>query len=180
MYENEKPKRKREKSGNSLDFVTALTVEQCVERLEKGPAHTLDYRLTVRTDGQRFVVEALGSLGGKAQGAQLVLADFQGHLERTQTGSTRVYGIYAKKNRYHPERAWELTIIILLLVLVALSNSPDRDDWMVVLFTSVLILLCTAVMYFSLDHYNTKLDEQTLDLGQWIKDQLSEPPEQQA
>jgi hypothetical protein len=160
-----KVKRKRDETSVTLDFVTALTVEQCVERLEKGPTHTLDYRLTVRTDGRRFVVEAWGEMSGRSW----LVANFEGRLNPTTHGPTRVSGFATTKNPW--DSLWPpllmLTVAVVLCV-VEWSNSP----------VSILWLGAAAVFYWFYSHSGTRVAEQTPDLRRWVRKQLDMPPEQ--
>jgi hypothetical protein len=182
MYGDEKPKRKREESSNSLDFVTALTVEQCVERLERGPAHTLDYRLTVRTDGQRFVVEALGAYGAPQAGTQMGLANFQGHLSRISTGNTRVHGITIKKNPYVSIPAWVIfpaTPIIIFTAMVVTGRSFSLENILLFLLITGVTTIPLGLLYLTTKYYARKIDKRAPDLRRWVRKQLDIPPEQQ-
>lgn len=52
---SEKPKRKA--SPPALDFVTTLSIEDCVQRLKDAAFSTIDQRLSIRANEQQFVVE---------------------------------------------------------------------------------------------------------------------------
>jgi hypothetical protein len=170
MYGDEKPKRKREESGNSLDFVTALTVEQCVERLERGPAHTLDHRLTVRTDGQRFVVEAWGEISRRPR----TIARLEGRLSQGANDSTRVFGMVTNNNPYDN---WGMIAIPVIIVLWwGMLNLIGLGGVGVTVFNLVIIVGYVGILASLSD----KFDQQTPDLRRWVRDQLYVPPEQKA
>jgi len=163
-----KPKRKRKESDNSLSFVTALTVEQCVERLEKGPAHTLDYRLTVRTDGQRFVVEVWGETKPPSITASLV-----GYLSEKAEGSTRVSGTVLGSTLYENRWIPALMPLVGMMLLIGFMAANDAQDRMLV---GVIALTLTAFARFWF-YEGARIARLTPDLRRWVMDQLYEPPE---
>jgi hypothetical protein len=177
---DEKPKRKRGENPIEVHFYTALTVEECTERLERGPSHTLDYRLSVRTDGERFKVEVLGDTG-TTPGSMTVLAEMDGNLQpwtmRKGTSATRVAAETKNKvTLLNPSLAVYLMIIWQLVVIV-LMISEEVDDLEFFFVYGVLVggLVSTLAWLYGV-YMTDKISCQIPDLDQWLMDQIYEPP----
>lgn len=171
----DKPKRKRGERNPRIDFVTALTVEQCVERLERGPAHTLDYRLTVRTDQDCFIVEAWGQFFPERP---LVTAQIDGYLDCTPNGTTRVSGDFTEKKPY--DKTWFTFIVQMILFVLCgftVINVKEASG------RPVIIIFYLAFSGFTLGYLYyqaVRFQKQTPNLRQWLYDLLYVPPNQGA
>jgi hypothetical protein len=173
---DEKPKRKRGESSHEIDFVTALTVEECVERLERGPARTLDYRLSVRTDGARFKVEVLGNTGN-TRAPMAVLAEVDGYIQPWKTSHLRP-GITVTRVTAHSETKSRLISNYWALVPIPISvfYAYILDTELASLVVPVLGVFITTVLLVSMTRTADKFNRQIPDLRQWLMWQLYEPP----
>jgi hypothetical protein len=163
---DEKPKRKRRASPPEIDFVTALTVEECLEQLERGPARTLDYRLSVRTDGMRFKVEALADRAPMA-----VLAELDGYL-LTWPNGTRVTA--RSETKYKPDSPYWALAPILVSFLYAYIYSKN-SAWFLVLIPAIGVF-AALLMLKLLARIADRALRQIPDLDEWLRQQIYEPP----
>ncbi len=97
-------KPKRAEFPSEIDFVTALTVEECLEQLERGPRRASNFRLAVRREGKMFRVEALGNSGA-------VLMQLNGYLRREKTGTKVMTEL---ESRYIPRTSLSMVPIPVL------------------------------------------------------------------
>ncbi len=173
---DEKPKHKRGQSLNEIDFVTALSIEECVERLERGPAHTLDYRLTVRTDGERFKVEVLGNTRPARAPMMIVLAEMNGHLHPWTTG-TQVMA--RSETKYRPHSPYWAFLLVPLSCLYASFLFAALGGETVVCIGLLIVaagVISSAVLSAYVADTLDKVNRQIPDLRQWLMQQIYESP----
>lgn len=182
---DEKPKRKRGQNPTETSFVTALSVEECIERLERGPSHTLDYRLSVRTDDDRFKIEVLGE-ADTGRGSMTVLAEMNGYLQLERTrhlrkGGTLVTRVVADTKisvrLWDPRLAVWIMIIWQIGVIVYMVSEKDYDPEILVYFGFLLGGLFSAIYWISSVSTISKVNRQLPDLHEWLMDQIYEPPD---
>jgi hypothetical protein len=169
-----KPKRKRDHINWRLDFVTALTVDECRERLERATARLApDWQRIYLGDDNSFIIERLvtrGVQGTDYEGA--VEIRFKGTLEQVATG-TRVRGTITEDTY---ERLMTAKWLVGVLAVIALTMLG-----IAAIVTGTWEILIVAVVVFGLfvagvtwDWNRTKW--YPVQLMNWIRQQLFVPP----
>jgi hypothetical protein len=167
---NEKPK--RDQNLPVLDFVTALTPPECVERLKESAFHVTNTRFFIRANDQQFMIEDATKLGSIFRLSGYFSADH---------GGTRIVGwltFQREYNRYGTADAglFSLTFgvaggIGLLFALMQLAMGG-----FVLFFVSAggSILTFVVAHYFYIEF--RRMYQQTQDnLTQWIQQRLYKP-----
>ncbi len=178
-----KPKHKRAEFPSEIDFVTALTVEECLEQLERGPARTLDYRLLVRTDGARFKIEVLGNTGYSPP-SMTVLAEMDGYLQagktvhlRTKTPATRVVAKTKNiRNPWNPNYAIIPLVFWPIFTIVFMIVQKESSIEFLFKFGCLVGGAFAATLYVYSVYMTEKITRQIPDLHEWLRQQLYEPP----
>jgi len=168
-----KPKRKTTFDSNVVEFVTELSMAECLERLEHGPSHTLAYRLNVRISGTQFIVDALEEL--PRQGLRVV-AELSGSLASQSDGHTQVKAYFTDKTHKKPDqeqllRAGTIYIVFMTVVFIAL-NGLSRGIIMG-LGAGAIYLVGMWLVTFLSERHNTY---PSVDLKPWLRKLLNAPP----
>jgi hypothetical protein len=148
-----------------IDFVTVLSVDDCVRSLKHGAARTVEQWLSVRLKDGRILVESLAGRNHRGQPSQLWLLRFEGSLTPISVG-TRVHGVVVRNNRLEGGLAVVGILTAALSVLGIALSVPFIGS------LSVILLILFAAYYV---HYQKLLNQQAHDLRQWVYEWLTVP-----
>jgi len=148
-----------------IDFVTALSVDDCVNTLRHGAARTVEQWLSVRLKDGRVFVESLAGRNRRGQPSQLWLLRFEGHLTPVSVG-TRVHGVVVRNSKL------EGGLAVVGIVTAALSVLGIALSVPFIGVLSVFLLILFAAYYV---RYQKLLNQQAHDLRQWVYEWLTVP-----
>lgn len=154
-----KLKRKNTSDENGIEFVTALSQDECAERLERSAARSVDYRLNVRVNGARFAVDALAEVG--TQGLKVV-AELHGDLVAQQNDHTLVRAHY-----HYQKNPWNLITNVVLNGIMAFGIGYLFGGLAYIVmstdFVGILIGTVSAVGFFFVSYSNMDMKMQEFD-----------------
>jgi hypothetical protein len=162
-----KPKHKTKRDLYSVDFVTALTVDECRDALTQKDLEGSDYsqRAHVGESGT-FSVERDVKWGFPPRYGMAFTIQFRGQLGPTDYG-TRVHGAITKEtlNRLQIGKwgLWVLTAFTLVLALVVAEEPLELFCTVWLLFA---LILCVFLSYWYVAYTRTNV------LVDWVRDQL--------
>jgi hypothetical protein len=180
-------KKKRGIRGESLDFVSPLTEQECIEHLKSGRSNLSEYVLRVHTHDDQFRVQFMrkGFLGIKrgmgrfdssytVQSERLAASSvrFEGKLESHPAG-TRVTGkIVRGFGTSRIGLGVQQGIALVLLLLLFLKGVLNVDTGIQLLgwslLSTVLFLIVTAIFAVNRRSFNRQADA----LLAWVTDRL--------
>jgi hypothetical protein len=152
-------------SQPNIDFVTVLSVDDCVSSLERGAVGTVEQWLSVRLKDGRIFIESLAGQNHRGQSSQLWLLRFEGTLTPVSVG-TRVHGVVVRNNRLEGGLAGVGIVTAVLSVLGIALSVPFIGT------LSVFLLVLFAAYYV---RYQKLLTQRDHDLRQWIYECLIAP-----
>ena len=153
-----------------LDFITALSIEDCIRTL-KGCARQADtQRLKVRIDGRRIWVESAGEAPRHGR-TPTWLFRFEGSLTPTPAG-THVHGAVVRN------RQLENGLAVMGIAAVAFGTlgiaytlaAPGAGEFILLLALPLLALFATYYL-----NYRRLLRQQVHDLARWLYEWLTLP-----
>jgi len=148
-----------------VDFVTVLSVDDCVRSLKHGAARHVEQRLSVRLTDGRLFIESLAGHARRGQSSQLWLLRFEGSLTPVSVG-TRVHGVVVRNNRLEGGLAAAGMVTAALSVVGIALSLPFVG------ILSVFLLILFAAYYV---HYQKLANQQATDLRQWVYEWLTIP-----
>jgi hypothetical protein len=161
-----KQKKKRGQPAFILDFITALTVNECREALEdKSGRRLLAWEQVYVSENTPFSVALpITVLSLKSQSVKVL---FVGHLDTTG-GGTRVHGEIDGESRQRLAAfQWEFLLISLALVFAGLLAVSSRG------WGALAVIVLAAALIPGAAYQRWKiLEEHTYDLVDWVRDQL--------
>ncbi len=170
-----KPKRKNTPDTNRIEFVTTLSLDECVARLERGPTRTLDHRVNVRIDGTRFAVDTQIESGN----VLMVVAELNGQLIPHQNNHTLVRANRVDRNPYSAPAylARELLAVVLLGPMTgAFVGLILLQSW---LWSIAISIIAWVVWYVLVSESNERriraFDQKVPDLNAWLRQHLDAP-----
>ena len=169
-----KPKRKNTSDSETIEFVTTLSLYECVDRLERAAARTLEHRVDVRVSGRRFVAEVEAEITKREP--KRVVAKLSGELYTSENNHTRVRARYHNRNPYKPND------IILYAVLMALGmgfscgfivglNDPS---------SGIVIGIVSGIGFFFWSHAlferrSERIEREIPNFNRWLRKHLDAP-----
>lgn len=153
------------RSEPRVDFVTVLSVDDCVSSLQRGAAGRVEPRLSVRLKDGRIFIESLVGHARRGQPSPLWLLRFEGSLTPVSVG-TRVHGVVVRNNRLESGLAAVGIVTAALAVLGIALSVPFIGA------LSVILLILFAAYYV---RYQKLLNQQAADLRQWVYEWLTVP-----
>lgn len=152
-------------TGLVLDFVSALSMGDCLRLLRQEPQRFAGQRLCVRQEGTRLWVEVGWQQRCTDERPGLWLLRFEGVLVPVSAG-THVYGPVVRNGTLEMLLAVPGVITAVFAVLGIALAVPF------VAALSVILLGLFAAYYV---YYQKLLNQQAYDLGQWLMARLTEP-----
>ncbi len=168
-----KPKRKNTSDENGIEFVTALSVDECVERLERSATRSVDLRLNVRVNDARFAVDALDEVGTRGL---KVVAELHGNLVTQQNDHTLVRAHY-----HYQKNPWNPTANTMFNGLMALCMGWLVGGLVIIVGGTVSVgiligIVCAAgtffVLYNNWDMKMQEYDRHLPDFRAWLHEHL--------
>jgi hypothetical protein len=163
-----KQKRKAKRGQYTLDFVTSLSVEECVRQLEQAAFRSVDERLSARSDGQRFVVEFWKPETEGGTDSQVLNVRVEGWFD-TIAAETHIQG-EVTANRYREDAIVAGAVLIfctsamLGLLLFGFSSvaKPDPSTFTVtaILGGGILFSLSAAIYRLVAQQFQQQADEK--------------------
>jgi hypothetical protein len=153
------------RSEPRVDFVTVLSVDDCVRSLKRAAAGNAEQRLSVRLNDGRIFIESLIGHTRRGQPSQLWLLRFEGSLTPVSVG-TRVHGEVVRNNKLEGSLAAVGIVTAVLSVLGIALSVPFIGA------LSVILLILFAAYYV---RYQKLLNQQATDLRQWVYEWLTIP-----
>lgn len=169
---NEKPK--RDQNPPALDFVTALTPPECVERLKEAAFNTIEQRLSIRATEHKFVVEMPGIRYPRSITSTIRC---HGFFTRTAQG-TRVTAYSTEVGQpwsYRQPYSSLLMIGVALLIIMVIYDQEKDIGWGASLFLGVFMTVIYVGGYFYQAQKTAKAEALKQYLWQLIYELLSKP-----
>jgi hypothetical protein len=166
-----KQKRKRGYSGTSIDFISPLAPEECIQRLEASPSPLDDYQeiKVIETNGAYQI-----SLRKKSETAPIW---FMGRLETVPEG-TRIHGDLCHSRQSFADDISILRIMALwgfsAVAMVVLGAIHLFSTQMVIVYFYVtLVLLAPVLIAFPLSPKSRQqVSEYAPPISQWLYSEL--------
>ncbi len=180
-----KPKRKNTPDKNGIEFVTALSVDECTARLELAAVRTFDHRLSIRVDAKRFAVDVLTEV----RATHIVIAKLVGVLAPLDDNRTRVRAVYQLVNSnyavHSPLVRWLMAgmiggmfgFVIGGVAGIAISLFGGADELALVsgmLVGNVFMLISTLILFVEFKAENAAVAREIPDFNVWLREHLFE------
>jgi hypothetical protein len=162
MSRKTKPKRKRGQTIDMVEFVSPLSLRECISHLEAGPSPLKNYELEVDIEGESFQIKwvHLKRVESPFQFQRIAMKDtitqrrwsapiwLEGTLTPTDSGLVRVHGRALREfGASNTARAIRFGLILALLAVISVTVATYQSDralwawWLLVCVVLVLIVV---------------------------------------